>query len=78
MYLIHTFLTLIHGCQKLQVLGSDKMLTDCKAREEDDSRHVPMHQHVLAGTTQDGIVAVKVKAQGHASILRHAEDLDWG
>ncbi len=37
-----------------------------------------MHQHVLAGTTQDGIGAIKGKAQGHASILRHGEDLDWG
>lgn len=54
------------------------MLTDCKARKGDDSLHVPMNQHVLAGTTQYGIKAIVVKAQGHASILRHAEDLDWG
>ncbi len=60
------------------VPGSDKLLAGREARKGDDSLHVPMHQQVLAGATQDGIVAVKVEAQGHASILRHGEDLDWG
>ena len=78
MYPVHTFLDLIYGCQKLQVPGSDKTLTDCKAKEEVDSLHVPLHQHVLAGTTQNGIEAIEGKAQGHASILRHGEDLDRG
>jgi len=70
-----TFLALIHGSQKLHMYKVRQVAGRLKP---DDSRHVPMHQHVLAGATQDGIGAIKGKAQGHASILRHGEDLDWG
>lgn len=72
-----TFLALIHGSQKLHMYQGQTSCWQIE-RQGDDSRHVPMHQHVLAGTTQDGIGAIEGKTQGHASILRHGEDLDGG